>query len=444
MSKSVAVVLVLVFLTASCTIVSETAFSQTRIVENSWERKSFMQQARSGLRTAVVNGKIYAIGGATLAGAVGTNEEYDPATDRWTYKTPKPTPRGFGIAVYQNKIYCISYDVTEVYDPVTDTWEARTPMSTPRYSLDANVVDGKIYVIGGYDPSLPYGGDATNVNEVYDPETDTWSTRAPMLAAERAYASAVVGDKIYIISGNLNQIYDTKTDSWSYGAPFPQTMLFGAGAGVTSGVDAPVRIYVFGAIPSEVGLVYWVHVYDPETDSWKIGADIPTDREGFGVAVLDDLFYVIGGLTSYSPLPFDPIRTETYYATNERYTPFGYGTISPVVEVVSPRSQSYNVTSVSLDFTVTKAVSWMGYSLDGKENVTITGNTTLSGLTSGLHNITVYAIDEFENTGASETIIFTIAEEPEPFPITLVAVASGVAVAIVGAGLLVYFKKRKH
>jgi len=51
---------------------------------------------------------------------VGTNEEYDPATNRWTYKTPKPTSGGgFGIAVYKNKIYCIGDNVNEVYDPVT-------------------------------------------------------------------------------------------------------------------------------------------------------------------------------------------------------------------------------------------------------------------------------------------------------------------------------------
>jgi hypothetical protein len=93
---------------------------------------------------------------------------------------------------------------------------------------------------------------------------------------------------------------------------------------------------------------------------------------------------------------------------------------------------------------VNKPVLWMGYSLDSQDNVTVTGNTTLAGLTSGLHNVTVYAKDEFENTGASETINFTIAEEPEPFPIAPVAVASGASIAVIGVGLLVYLKKHKH
>jgi len=73
--------------------------------------------------------------------------------------------------------------------------------------------------------------------------------------------------------------------------------------------------------------------------------------------------------------------------------------------------------------------------------VTVAGNTTLTELSFGLHNVTVYAEDTFGNVGASETVWFSVAE---PFPAVPVAAASAVAVAIVGAGLLVYFKKRKH
>ena len=467
MSKSVAVVLVLVFLTASCTVVSKSAFSSTQVVENSWEWKFPMQQARSGLGVVAVNGKIYAIGGSTSAGSYpyrggveGVNEEYDPSSNKWTYKTPMPTSMSeFGIAVYNNKIYCMEDDVNQVYDPATDTWENRTPMPTPRHRLGANVVDGKIYIIGGYDRSLPYGGDATAINEVYDPETDTWSTKAPMLAEKCDYASAVVGDKIYIIGGGslsaplitVTQIYDTKTDSWSYGAPFPYEYLSfrfleGEKAGVTTGVDAPERIYIFAEIHETVDTGYSVQIYNPENDSWTVGADIPTDRTGFGVAVLDDLFYVIGGGTAYTRFPFDPDPpTLTKYATNECYTPFGYGTIPPVVDIVSPENQTYNATSVSLNFTVNKVVSWMSYSLDGQDNVTVSGNTTIKELPNGLHNVTVYARDEFENTGASATILFTVDfPHAEAFPTTLVAVFVITVAVVVGAGLLVYFKKRKR
>jgi hypothetical protein len=82
--------------------------------------------------------------------------------------------------------------------------------------------------------------------------------------------------------------------------------------------------------------------------------------------------------------------------------------------------------------------------LDGQENVTVAGNTTLANLPYGEHNVTVYATDNVGNI-ASETITFTIAEpEPEPFPTTLVATGAVATIAVVGVGLLVYFKKRKR
>jgi hypothetical protein len=116
----------------------------------------------------------------------------------------------------------------------------------------------------------------------------------------------------------------------------------------------------------------------------------------------------------------------------------------PSVSLIYPENTIYASANVTLEFTVNKQTSWVGYSLDGQDNVIITSNTTLSGLTSGLPNVTVYAKDSFETIGASKTIIFTIAEEPEPFPTAVVATAACVSVAIIGAGLLVYFKKHKH
>jgi spore coat protein U-like protein len=177
-------------------------------------------------------------------------------------------------------------------------------------------------------------------------------------------------------------------------------------------------------------------VYDPEKDAWTTGADVPTNRLEFGVAVVNDKLYAIGGNV------YNEIGFISPSAANEQYTPIGFGTVPPVIGVASPENRNYTSSEIALNFTVNRRIVWMGYSLDGKENVTVTGNTTLTGLLSnGLHNVTVYARDEFENTGASETVSFSI-ELPKPFPTTLVAVIL-VSVAIVGAGLMVYFVKFK-
>jgi len=83
----------------------------------------------------------------------------------------------------------------------------------------------------------------------------------------------------------------------------------------------------------------------------------------------------------------------------------------------------------------------VGYSLDGKDNVSIAGNATLNGLPNGSHNITVYVSDISGKTGVSETIYFNV-DAPDPFPVMPV-VASFASVAVIGLGLSFYFKRRK-
>ena len=419
---------------------------------DSWVSKAGMTRGRSGLGVAVVDGKIYAVGGASANGFSSLNEQYDPMIGTWTLKAPMPTSRSaFGIAVFQDKIFCIggyamnankqggATGVNEAYDVTTDTWETKAPMPTPQLNVRANVVDGKIYLIGG--------GTNGTINQVYDPTTDLWTTKASVPTAVSSYASAVIGNKIYIFTSNLTQIYNAENDSWSLGAPAPSPVIL-ATAGATTGMFAPERIYVFGV---DAQLPFWqlttqgyiTQSYDPQTDSWTACASMPTGRYDVGVAVADDLLYVIGGFTtSFSSEGFNPNPTYIYSTLNQQYIPIGYGTLPTTISLISPENTTYGSGNVSLAFTTNKPFTWMGYSLDGQEKVIVTGNTTLSELPSGSHNITVYAKDSFGNLVGSDTISFSIAKS-EVSPTTIVAIGSGALVAVTFVGALVYFKKRK-
>ncbi|TRZ50164.1 MAG: galactose oxidase, partial [Dehalococcoidia bacterium] len=201
MNKTIQVLVVVLVVSISPFLVP-----RVRAAEDFWTTKAPMTTARSGLGVAVVNGKIYAIGGSDGNRQLDTNQMYDPATNTWVNKQPMPTARSrFGITVYQNKIYVIGgttpsglTDANEVYDPLTDTWETKTPMPTgDRDELAASVVNGKIYLIGGSFHHLwPI---PSNLTEVYDPETDTWTTKASMPTAVYSCTSAVVDNKIYLI-----------------------------------------------------------------------------------------------------------------------------------------------------------------------------------------------------------------------------------------------------
>jgi hypothetical protein len=124
------------------------------------------------------------------------------------------------------------------------------------------------------------------------------------------------------------------------------------------------------------------------------------------------------------------------------------------VLVYSPYSaETYNPTTLPLNFSVSKPASWMGYSLDDEAPVTITGNTTLSNLSEGTHMILVQAKDALGSIGVSKPVMFKVetearqaAQPPEPqtapFPITLVDLSIVASATVVGIVLLVYFKKR--
>ncbi len=119
---------------------------------------------------------------------------------------------------------------------------------------------------------------------------------------------------------------------------------------------------------------------------------------------------------------------------------FTIDTTPPVVSDLSEKNKTYYSTNMPLNFTVSDPASQITYSLDGQQNETIAGNTTLTNLSYGKHNLTVYAADLAGNVGVSETICFNITE---PFPTVPVATASTVAIVAVAAGLLIYFKKHK-
>ena len=174
---------------------------------------------------------------------------------------------------------------------------------------------------------------------------------------------------------------------------------------------------------------YYEHIADISHNKTLTG--IPDGNHNITIVSAAEGAYGVG-LTSYY---FSIGNTASVFFTID--------TTPPTIAVLSPENKTYTTSRLLLNFTVNEAVSQINYSLDGTENVTTAGNITLTDLPNGDHNITIYATDEAGNVGISETISFSVAV-PEPFPTAPVAAVSGASAFIVGAGLLVYFKKRKH
>ena len=134
----------------------------------------------------------------------------------------------------------------------------------------------------------------------------------------------------------------------------------------------------------------------------------------------------------------DKFSSEITFYVNNKETP---NRSLPRVEILSPENNTCNDAEISLELTVNTSTSWVGYSLDNQSNITLTGNSTLTGLAEGSHNLIIYANDTLGNMGKSETVYFTIAES---FPTATVAAVSAAVAVVVVAGLLVYHKKHKR
>lgn len=425
MNKTLTSFLIIVlFLSA---IFSSSKFPVNGSEENSWTTKEPMLTARGGLGVAVVNDRIYAIGGSNAETQLGITEEYNPATDTWTVKSPMPTPRsGFAIAVYKNKIFCIGgttgdnenfvsgiTGVTEVYDPAADSWTTLNSMPTPRADLCASIVNGTIFCMGG---KKYWGVDASyqelNVTEAFNPDSNSWSKKSSMSIPVFGSASAVLNRQIYVVGGSRHfqegweldtvgstQVYSPENDTWSISASIPIAESYGAAAS-TIGIASPNRLYFVGG-SNETDYSETTYIYDSTHNVWNSGASIPTPRVYLALAVLDDTLYAIGG--------FDG---ENWLDVTEQYYPIGYGTVPPKLEILSPENKTYSHSNLPLVLSMSRLTTWIGYSLDEQDNVSISGDTELLDLSEGNHSLTVYINDTFGNMVSSNNVFFSIDTVP--------------------------------
>jgi N-acetylneuraminic acid mutarotase len=283
-----------------------------------WMQKGDMPTPRWTHTSAVVNGKIYVIGGGESEPGdkvLSAVEEYDPVTDTWTRKADMPIPRGWispSSAVVDGKIYVIGGDdgvsmgspAVQEYDPATDTWTRRTDMPTSRWCLATCAVDGKIYAIGGAAKSIS----GLNVVEQYDPITDTWTKKADMPTGLWGLCACEVNGKIYTLGGRpvdlaipTVQEYDPATDTWTQKSDIP------VGTSQMASVVLGDRIVVIGGWRISTTLPYTtMQMYNPATDTWTKEDDVPFLRATVTGEVVKNRIYVIGGTDRPHPCPAFP------------------------------------------------------------------------------------------------------------------------------------------
>ncbi len=277
------------------------------IQANPWRSLSGLPSSSRGGAAVEYGGLFYYFGGT----ASGYNAvwEYDPTTDIWTEKSPMPKGiHSLDAHVVNDKIFIISgygnggfVNDTLQYDPLNDTWETKSPRPTYRYVFSSATVNGLIYVIGGQgtiDDGPWRSGVAWTFKdyvEIYDPESDTWSTgqSAPTVLANNSACS--VDGKIYVFGGYVGgghvsdvRVYTPENDSWSTN----QNMDTGKEAVECSVVNG--EIFIFGGRNS-AGAISSVQSYDTAENSWAVRTQMTRGKYWFPALTYEGKVYIFGG-----------------------------------------------------------------------------------------------------------------------------------------------------
>ena len=183
------------------------------------------------------------------------------------------------------------FNINQIYNPETNTWTTGAPMPTARQGPVAAVVNNILYVIGGY-----LNGSSLNVVEAFDPSSNTWSTKAPMPTARDSMPAVVDGGIIYVIGGvnshgrlTTVESYNTATDTWAEDAPLPVGV-----SGVAAGLIGSTIVATGGQAGSGND-VTGTEGYNPTTNSWEALAPDPAEHQAGCFATILGQLYFAGG-----------------------------------------------------------------------------------------------------------------------------------------------------
>jgi N-acetylneuraminic acid mutarotase len=202
-----------------------------------WSLGPRLPQPIHHVMAAVVDGKLYVMGGEIDGASTGRPEipvahtwVHDPAVGGWVARAPMPTARSSGgAAVIDGKIYVVGGtspggSAFEVYDPATNQWEKLPDLPTQRNHLAVAAVNGRIIAAGGRSAFNAFG--RLDTVEIYDPATRRWTQGAPLPVPSGGLTAAVHAGCMFVFGGEGDRGhvlalvptaygYDPRADRWT-------------------------------------------------------------------------------------------------------------------------------------------------------------------------------------------------------------------------------------
>jgi hypothetical protein len=218
------------------------------------------------------NDKFYIVGGNTNGhngGYVAWFDEYDPATGIWTILEDAPRARDhFHAAIIDDKIYAVGGRLSggvggtfkpvisevDVYDLSLKSWTtlpSGSNLPSPRGAPAVVNFNNKILVIGGeVQDELIYNvstTDAVKVTEEFDPSTGNWVRKADLNSERHGTQALVSGNGVFIIGGSPNLAGGNQKNLEYYGEDAPIGV-----PSMASDLSAPESVQISESVPEDI------------------------------------------------------------------------------------------------------------------------------------------------------------------------------------------------
>ncbi|KAF2729684.1 galactose oxidase [Polyplosphaeria fusca] len=277
--------------------------------------------------TVALGSQVITLGGVVTGGATTKMVQvYDTTSNKWTRFADLPVPINHGnVAVVDGKIWLLggltstsaaytwkATTTAAVYDPTNGTWIPLEGLSTAlaRGASAVGVYNGTIYVAGG---KAGTGAKSVDTVSAFDVASRKWLTSLPAAAsripgARDHVGGAVVGHKFYVVGGRDTDTSNVKDTvfildfedldaGWKTSAIKVPTARGGLATAAVGG-----KIYTFGGEGNQAagsqGIFKESEVYDVAADSWAKLGPMSKPRHGTFAAEVGGKIYLPGGGTT--------------------------------------------------------------------------------------------------------------------------------------------------
>ncbi|KAK9810368.1 hypothetical protein WJX72_009543 [[Myrmecia] bisecta] len=306
-----------------CTLVYDT-------VADKWSQRACLSEARAESCAAVVDGKIFALGGlGSKAAPLTSIETYDPASNAWTKVADLPILRLQSACASVGKTILIAggympasgknpaQDLANVtaFDTVSLKTTARQPMQYARYDLALVALPNDRVVALGGGNHLPSGTQVgLHFVEEYNFNEDVWVEKAPMDTQRFSFGAAYIDEGVYAFGGHTfcatptadcaNRTLDSV--EVLYASEHPEVYVHTRDPAAKAVGAAPADVLLLADNLPVDGFNYTGSLY-AGSGYWSSGPELPFPWSDQDVVADGDVAYIVGGRNVSANKPTDQL-----------------------------------------------------------------------------------------------------------------------------------------